>query len=153
MRKWTVLGVVVAFAIACGCIVLAQDKPQLSEDEGKILALESVWNRAEQSKDISALSHIFAPTMVYVDYDGTLRTREQFLNYVKTDTSAPDQLVTEDVTIHSYGAFAVVSGVFRGKWSKAGKPTAMKGRFIDTWAKVDGAWQCVSSQATLITPH
>lgn len=150
MRKWSLLLVV---AIVSGWLVSAQDKPQLSEDEGKILALESVWNRAEQSKDIGALSHIFAPTMVYVDFDGTLRTRDQFLNYVKTDSSSPDQLVTEDVSIHSYGDFAVVTGVFRGKWSKGGKPAQLKGRFIDSWARINGAWQCVSSQATLITPH
>jgi ketosteroid isomerase-like protein len=130
--------------------VLAQDRSRLSDDEGKILALESVWNRAEQSKDISALSHIFAHNMTYIDYDGAYRTRDQFLEYVKNDTSSPDQLVTEDVVIHSYGDSAVVTGVFRGKWSKAGKPLTLRGRYTDTWAKLDGVWQCVASQATLL---
>jgi hypothetical protein len=77
-------------------------------------ALENLWNRAEQSKDIGALSKILAPTMVYLDYDGALRTRDQFLNYVKNDASSPDQLVSEDLNIHSYGNFAVVTGIFRG---------------------------------------
>jgi ketosteroid isomerase-like protein len=150
MRKWSLL---LVFAIACGFAVLAQEKAQLNEDEGKILALENLWNRAEQSKDISALSHIFAPTMVYVDYDGTLKTRDQFLNYVKNDTSSPDQLVSEDLAIHSYGNFAVVTGVFRGKWNKAGKITQLRGRYVDTWAKLNDSWQCVSAQATLIQSH
>lgn len=150
MRKWSLL---LVFAIACGWVVLAQEKAQLNEDEGKILALENLWNRAEQSKDISALSHIFAPTMVYVDYDGTLKTRDQFLNYVKNDTSSPDQLVSEDLSIHSYGNFAVVTGVFRGKWNKSGKITQLRGRYVDTWAKLNESWQCVSAQATLIQSH
>jgi len=150
MRKWSVL---IVFVIACGWIAFAQEKAQLSEDEGKIMALENLWNRAEQGKDINALSHIFAPTMVYVDYDGTLRTRDQFLNYIKTDSSSPDQLVSEDLSIHSYGNFAVVTGIFRGKWNKGGKVTQLPGRYVDTWAKLNDTWQCVSAQATLIQAH
>ncbi|HUL34555.1 MAG TPA: nuclear transport factor 2 family protein [Candidatus Eisenbacteria bacterium] len=150
MRKWHL---VIIFVVGCGCLAVAQEKAQLNEDEGKILALENLWNRAEQSKDISALSHIFAPTMVYVDYDGTLKNRDQFLNYVKNGTSSPDQLVSEDLAIHSYGDFAVVTGVFRGKWTKAGKVTQLRGRYVDAWAKLDGVWQCVSAQATLIQPR
>jgi len=150
MRKWYLLA---ALAIACGFVAFAQEKAQLSEDEGKILALENLWNRAEQSKDITALSHIFAPTMVYVDYDGSLKTRDQFLNYIKNDAASPDQLVSEDVTVRSYGDFAVVTGVFRGKWNKGGKVTQLRGRYVDTWAKINDAWQCVSAQATLIQSH
>lgn len=143
----------VVLAVVCGCVALAQDKTQASGDEGKILALENLWNRAEQSKDITALSHIFAPTMVYVDYDGSLKTRDQFLNYVKNDASSPDQLVSEEVTVHSYGNFAVVTGIFRGKWNKGGKVTQLRGRYVDTWVKMNDSWQCVSAQATLIQGH
>ena len=150
MPKWCVL---IVFAIASGWFALAQEKPQYTEDEGKILALENLWNRAEQARDTTALSQIFAPTMVYVDYDGSLKTRDQFLAYVKNDTSAPEQLVSEDLSIHSYGEFAVVTGIFRGKWSKGGKTTVMRGRYVDAWAKLGGTWQCVSAQATLIQPH
>ena len=49
-------------AIAAAVAMYAQEKAALSEDEGKILALESVWNRAEQAKDVSALSKLFART-------------------------------------------------------------------------------------------
>ena len=150
MRKWYLQ---VVLAVVCGCVALAQEHAQTSGDEGKILALENLWNRAEQSKDISALTQLFAPTMVYVDYDGTLRTREQFLNYVKNDTSAPEQLVSEDVSVRSYGNFAVVTGIFRGRWNKGGKVTQLRGRYVDTWAKLNDNWRCVSAQATLIQPH
>ena len=145
----TMLASLLLLAIA-SFVVLAQDRSNLTDNEGKILALESVWNRAEQSKDIGALAHIFAANMIYVDYDGTIRTREQFLEYIKNDVSAPDQLVTEDQIVHSYKDCAVVTGVFRGKWSKAGKPAALRGRFTDTWVKMNDQWQVVASQATLV---
>jgi len=72
MRKWCAL---IVCAVAFGWIALAQERPQYSEDEGKILALENLWNRAEQGqRHIGALAYL-APTMVYVDFDGTLKTR------------------------------------------------------------------------------
>jgi ketosteroid isomerase-like protein len=145
----TLLGIL-CLSVVATFVLVAQDKSQSSQDEGKILALEAVWNRAEQSKDIAALAHIFAPSMIYVDYDGSIRTREQFLEYVKNDTNAPDQLTTEDAVPHSYGECIVVTGVYRGKWTKSGKPVVMRGRFVDTWVKLDGTWQCVASQATPI---
>jgi len=139
-------------AIALSMPLFAQKKSTISEDEGKILALESVWNRAEQAKDISALSKLFAPNLIYVNSEGTLQTREQFLNSVKNDASPLDQLVTEDVVTRSYGGdIIVVTGVYRGKLTKNGKTTALRGRFTDTWTKINGNWQCVASSATPIT--
>jgi ketosteroid isomerase-like protein len=138
-------------AVATTFALLAQEKPALSEDEGKIMALESIWNRAEQSKDINALSKLFAPNMIYVDHDGALQTREQFFNSVKNDSSPLDQLVTEEVITRSFGESIVVTGVYRGKSTKNGKVTLTRGRFTDTWAKINGNWQCVASQSTPIT--
>lgn len=138
-------------AIAATLTLLAQEKPAISEDEGKILALESVWNRAEQAKDINALSKLFAPNMIYVDHEGTLQTREQFFNSIKNDNSPLDQLVTEDVVTRSFGDSIVVTGVYRGKSTKNGKTTVIRGRFTDTWARINGNWQCVASSATPIT--
>ena len=149
----TIVSLCVAAVLIVGVVTAvsaAQDKQKVSDEEGKILALESVWNRAEQSKDVVALSHMFAPTMTYIDYDGTIRTREQFLEYVKKDSSSPDSLTSEDTVVHSYGDSTVVTGIFKGKWTKAGKPVMLRGRYTDVWSKIDGVWQCVASQATLI---
>ena len=138
-------------ATAAAVMLLAQDKPAPSEEEGKILALESIWNRAEQAKDIGALSKLFAPNMIYVDHEGMLQTRDQFLNSVKNDNSPLDQLVTEDVITRSFGDSIVVTGIYRGKSTKNGKTSVIRGRFTDTWAKINGNWQCVASSATPIT--
>ena len=137
-------------AIATTVVLFAQEKPAASEEEGKILALEAVWNRAEQAKDIGALSKLFAPNMIYVDHEGTLQTRDQFFNSVKNDSSPLEQLVTEDVITRSFGDSIVVTGIYRGKSTKNGKTTVIRGRFTDTWAKINGNWQCVASSATPI---
>lgn len=53
-------------------LAAAQQKVGMSEDEGRILALETAWNHAEQNKDVAALDQLLSGSMVYVDYDGSL---------------------------------------------------------------------------------
>src|ERR1017187_5423583 len=50
----------------------------------KILALEHAWNQAEAFKDLKALDTLFDNALVYVDFDGTLMTKAEFLSRVKS---------------------------------------------------------------------
>jgi len=49
-----------------------------------------------------------------------------------------------------YGNSAVVTGVYREKGVKNGRPYQRRGRFTDTWVYQSGSWVCVASQSTLI---
>jgi hypothetical protein len=86
--------------------------------------------------------------MVYVDYDGTLRTKAEFLARVKMSTTHPEQEVTESMTTRVFGSTAVATGIYVAKGVENGKPYLRRGRFIDTWALKNGTWLCVASQAT-----
>jgi hypothetical protein len=138
--------------LICSALVFAA--PQTISDAGavtKILALENVWNQAEERKDTKALDSILDNAMVYVDYDGTLRTKAEFLTRVKATNSHPQQEVTESVSAHMFASTAVVTGVYVANGMENGKTYVRRGRFIDTWAFKDGNWVCVASQATPIT--
>ena len=54
-------------------------------------------------------------------------------------------------TVQVYGDVAVVVGVFRIKGTEKGKPYVHRERFVDTWIKLKGTWQCVATTNTLIT--
>jgi hypothetical protein len=41
--------------------------------------------------------------------------------------------------------------VFRIKGTEKGKPYVHRERFVDTWIKLRGTWQCVATTSTLIT--
>ena len=129
----------------------ANQKAALSEDEGRILALETAWNHAEQNKDIAALDQLLSGTMVYIDYDGSLQSKAEFLATAKSESLHPEQIVNEEMTPHVYGGAAVVTGIYREKGISKGKPYLRRGRFTDTWVKENGTWQCVASQSTLIS--
>lgn len=139
-----------AFLLLWGLPLRAQRAPQGDAEQSRILALENAWNQAEEHKDVSALDSLLDPTLVYIDYDGSIMSKAQFIASVKEPSLHPEQIVNESMTAHVYGDSAVVTGVYREKGEKGGKPYLRRGRFTDTWVYTSGAWVCVASQSTLI---
>jgi len=132
-------------------VLLLHSQPQsVGADEGRILALETAWNHAEQNKDVAALDQLLAPQLVYIDYDGSISTKQEFLANVKSEGLSPEQITNDQQTVHVYGDCAVVTGIYREKGVNKGKPYSRRGRFTDTWVKMNDTWQCVASQSTLI---
>jgi ketosteroid isomerase-like protein len=144
--------IAVCFVIAATSIlVVGQERPSLTDDEGRILALETAWNHAEQNKDVAALDQLLSSTLVYIDYDGSLQNKAEYLAAAKSETLHPEQITNDEMTSHIYGDAAVVTGIYREKGISKGKPYSRRGRFTDTWVKEKGAWQCVASQSTLMS--
>ena len=131
--------------------LLSQGRSQsASEDEGRILALETAWNHAEQAKDVGALDQLLAPELVYIDYDGSLMNKAEFLASVKSEGLSPAQIVNETQTAKVFGDCAIVTGIYREKGTNNGKPYTRRGRFTDTWVRTNNTWRCAASQSTLI---
>ena len=120
-------------------------------EQSKILALENAWNLAEERKDVKALETLLHPDLVYIDYDGSMMTKGQFIASVKAPELHPEQIVNESMTAHVYGDSAIVSGIYREKGIKNGKRYMRRGRFTDAWVYQNGLWVCVASQSTLIS--
>jgi ketosteroid isomerase-like protein len=121
-------------------------------DESKILALENAWNLAEQHKDARALDELLGDGLVYIDYDGSVMSKTEFLTSVTKPSLHPEQIVNESTTVHMYTTAAIVTGIYREKGVDKGKPYLRRGRFTDTWVYRDGLWRCVASQSTLMSP-
>ena len=130
---------------------LTQIQARPDTGQSKILALENAWNQAEEHKDVKALETLLHPDLVYIDYDGSIMTKAEFIASVKAPALHPEQIVNESMTAHVYGDNAVVTGIYREKGVKNGKPYLRRGRFTDTWVYQGGLWTCVASQSTLIS--
>jgi ketosteroid isomerase-like protein len=148
MRTLTFAGVL---CLMTSLWVFAQDHVKTGTDEGRILALETAWNHAEESKDAAALDQLLAPSLAYVDYDGSIMNKKEFLASVQRESLHPAQITNEEMNAKVYGEAAVVTGIYREKGTSKGKPYQRRGRFTDTWVKQGGTWQCVASQSTLIS--
>lgn len=128
-----------------------QESAKPSGEEGRIIALESAWDQAEQNRDATALAGLLADSLVYVDYDGSLSNKQQFLASIKSGDVTSEQINNEGVTVRLYNDnVAVSNGIYRDKGVEKGKPFQRRGRFTNVWLKQNGAWRCIASQSTLI---
>ena len=130
--------------------LLAQTPTQADIGQTKILALENAWNQAEEHKDVKALESLLDPTLVYIDYDGSVMDKAKFIASVQAPSLHPEQIVNESMSAQVYGDSAIVTGVYREKGIRNRKPYLRHGRFTDTWVYHRGNWVCVASQSTLI---
>jgi ketosteroid isomerase-like protein len=146
MKRVVLLAALFAVAIA-----LAARQTNVSEDEGRVLALEKAWNLAIEQKDTKALDMLLDNSMVSVDIDGSTQNKAEFLAGIKAPDYQPSQAVTEQTSVHVYGNTAVVIGIFRIKGTEKGKTFVHRERFVDTWIKTDNSWQCVATTSTLIS--
>lgn len=144
------------FLLSLVLVLMASPHPavqtpnDVDAEQTRILALENAWNQAEEHKDVKALDGLLDPTLVYIDYDGSIMTKAQFMASVQAPELHPQQIVNETMAAHVYGNSAVVTGIYREKGMQNGKPYLRRGRFTDTWVYQNGMWTCVASQSTLI---
>jgi ketosteroid isomerase-like protein len=142
---------VVAGILLLGVAWAAAQQKSLNDEGGRVLGLENAWNHALEAKDAKALDMILATTFVSIDIDGSVSSKSEFLASIAAPDYHPSQAVTEESRVQVYGDAAVVVGTFRVKGTEKGKPYVHRERFVDTWIKVSGTWQCVATTGTLIT--
>ena len=149
MKPTIIAGILLSLVVA---IALAQQTNTPSSDEGgRVLALETAWNHALEAKDAKALDMLLANTMISVDTDGSIQSKSEFLASIKAPSYQPSQAVTEQSNVQIYGGdAAVVVGIFRTKGTEKGKSYLRRERFVDTWIKTNGSWQCVATTSALI---
>ncbi|HTU40781.1 MAG TPA: nuclear transport factor 2 family protein [Candidatus Aquilonibacter sp.] len=143
--KW-----IFAFMV-CTAVVFAQSAAEVEREHSRIIALENAWNQATQQKDSAALTMLLAPELVYVEYDGSLMGKAQYMASVQSPLVHPARIASESMTVHFYGDIAVVNGVYRESGAKDGKSYILRERFTDTWIHRNESWMCVASQSTLIS--
>jgi len=143
------LPLVLASLALCAAL-FAQNKSAASNDEIQVKQLERAWNEAESRHDAKAVTNIVADTLVYIDFDGSVMNKDEYIRDVTKTAYQADHLYDEGLNVTVYGNAAVVSGIYRETGVSKGKPYTHRARFTDTWIKQDGVWRCVASQSTLI---
>lgn len=146
MKSFLVVSGLVLLAVALATAQQVNDK----DEGGRVLALEKAWNHALEEKDTKALDMLLANTMISVDIDGSVQTKSEFLASIKSPEYQPSQAVTEQTNVQVYGNAVVVVGILRIKGTEKGKPYVHRERFVDTWIKTNGTWQCVATTSNLI---
>jgi ketosteroid isomerase-like protein len=137
-------------SLAVATVLLAQNKPAPSGDEIQIKQLERAWNEAEARHDAAAVTNIVADTLTYIDFDGSVMNKAEYIQDVTKTAYQADHLYDEGLTVTVYGNAAIVTGIYRETGTSKGKSYVHRVRFTDTWIKQGGVWRCAASQSTLI---
>jgi ketosteroid isomerase-like protein len=129
--------------------------------EAEILKLEREWADANKTHNAEAVKRNLADNAVIVYPDGSTATKADEVRAIESGSITADsfEIVDPKVTVvDGDSAFITGRGVINnGKNVVAGqkKPIDISGeyRFLDVYAKRDGKWQVVASQATKILPQ
>ena len=126
--------------------------------EAEILKLEREWADANKTHNAEAVKRNLADDAVIVYPDGSTATKADEVRAIESGSITADsfEIVDPKVTVvDGDSAFITGRGVIKnGKNVVAGqkKPIDISGeyRFLDVYAKRNGKWQVVASQATKI---
>ena len=139
-----IAGLVVSMFVMAS-VVYAQ---QGLSDEKQILKLEDDWARALKTKDRQLLAAIVAPNFTFIDPDGTVKNRDEYIADRSSDIADIESFELADLKVSVFENCALTSGVSKIIERRQGKRYRFSLRWKELWLKDDGKWQVVASQAT-----
>lgn len=117
--------------------------------------MENRWEGAIGKHDAATVEAMVADDFVGVSSKpgAKVQNRRAMLANMKTDKDTYTSTKNEKLDVRMFGnGFAVVVGTAREKGTgKDGKAFDRSYRFTDTWVDRAGKWQCVASQASLVS--
>ena len=134
------------------CLAMGQHSRDSSREDSAVIGLENAWREAELHHDMKATSAMLADTFFYVDAEGAIETRAEYVAGIGDKSYHPEELKNENLKVVMYGDTAIVTSAYLARGTDEGKRFAQRGRFVDVWIKLNGKWLCVSSQDTWISP-
>ena len=122
---------------------------QAGTAEEAVIAGENQILKSQQTNNVELQAPLLADKYVATDEDGTvLIGKEANLADAKLTTFSSMELTDLKVTV--FGDTAIATGTFADKGTYKGKAFNHRGRFTDTWVKLNGKWLCVASHSSLI---
>ena len=102
--------------------------------------------------DIAAVDKLWADNYVFVAQDGTVSTKAQRIESMKSGQSKIESLSYDEMTVRSNpeGTGAILIGRATVKGTNLGKPVDGQMRFTQVWSKTKDGWRAVSGQVTPI---
>src|SRR4029077_9318771 len=134
--RWSGLGVIAAgLLIAVFAFPKSQPKARPAALDEVLLAADKTLGVAMRSGDRTSARRLLTLQFTFVDADGKIHPRREFLGDLKNVAARP----AIDVKIRNFGSLAMMTG----------KHTSAQGAdvfFLDIWVKQKGAWRALLMQ-------
>jgi hypothetical protein len=133
VQRWILcgLGAIVLIAV----VVESRAQPAPSGDEAAVLAADEALGAAMRAGDKLTARKILSLQFSFVDEDGKVYERKNFLAGLKDIAAAP----ASDVKVTIYGRIGMVTG-----HRKSARDNEVF--FLDIWAKQKGTWRALAAQ-------
>ena len=122
-------------------------------DEKQILKLEDDWVQALVSHDRDVLDRIVAPSFTFIEPDGTLKNRAEYLANRSSNEAESESFQNDQLKVKVFGNFALASGLATIIEQRDGKRYRFSLRWKELWRKESGTWQVLASQATPVNSN
>jgi hypothetical protein len=128
--------------------------------EAELIRIEREWASASKTHNAEAVKGFLAESAVIIYPDGTTATKADEIRTIESGGITADSFEMQDpkvTVIDADSAFITGRSIIKnGKYAVPGqkKPIDITGeyRFLDVYAKRDGKWQVLASQAVRIEP-
>lgn len=139
---------ILAFAVGARPQTPHQAKPGPAEQE--LLKLVRDWMDAEVRADMAFLDQFLAEDWVATDPVGTVWTKAQFLEGLKSGEGAVLSFALDNMKVRVYGEAAVMTGRMTAKQRFQGQDISGQYQCTDMFIKKAGRWQCVATHLSMI---
>lgn len=138
---------------AAGFGLLLVQLPALADDQAvaqTVQQLEHNWIDGMKAGDAAKVGQVLADDWTGLFYDGSKETKQGLLAEIKSGKSKLDSIEVGPMDVKVLGDVAVVQGSDTEKSSAKGMDTSGKWVWMDVFAKRDGKWVAVRSQAAMV---
>ena len=104
--------------------------------------------RALKTKDRQILDAIVARNFTFIEPDGTVKDRDEYLADRSSDIAAIESFELADLKVSVFENCALASGLSKITERRQRKRYRFSLRWKELWLKDKGKWQVVASQAT-----
>ena len=122
-----------------------------SPEQQALVEIEKSWAKAITARDTNALDRIMADDFVDTGSLGTISSKADILQAMKSASATPRRNELRDLMVRIYGDAAVVKGL-NMVMDQEGN-FLRRVRFTDTFIKRDGEWKAVAGhECVVVTP-
>lgn len=90
-------------------LAIGQHSAEISRENSPVIGLENAWRQAELHHDMKAASAMLADSFFYIDAEGGLETRAEYVAGIGVKSYHPEELKNEDLRVVMYGDTAIVT--------------------------------------------
>lgn len=119
-------------------------------DRSEVLAAENRRYGAMVAANVTELSHLCAPELVYVHSTGAKDDRRAYLDGVSSGTFRYERIEHAEDEVVVLGDTALVWGTMRAEGIAYGKAVQVSSLVLAVWTRRDTAWLLVGVQSTRV---